>query len=66
MVELLDTHEAAAILKLRPQTLMVWRTRRPNHRLRFIRLGRTVRYRQQDVEDFIAAGAGRATNDGNT
>lgn len=49
---LLTEDEAAAILKVQPATLATWRVRgRPT--LPFVRVGRCVRYRQQDIAAFI-------------
>lgn len=49
---LLTEDEAAALLKVQPATLATWRVRgRPN--LPFVRVGRCVRYRQQDLIAFI-------------
>lgn len=49
---LLTEDEAAALLKVQPATLATWRVRgRPN--LPFVRVGRCVRYRQQDISAFI-------------
>ena len=49
---LLTENEAAALLKVQPATLATWRVRgRPN--LPFVRVGRCVRYRQQDISAFI-------------
>lgn len=49
---LLTEDEAAALLKVQPATLATWRVRRrPN--LPFVRVGRCVRYRQQDFIAFI-------------
>ncbi len=49
---LLTEDEAAALLKVQPATLATWRVRgRPN--LPFVRVGRCVRYRRQDLIAFI-------------
>jgi excisionase family DNA binding protein len=47
----LTTTEAAAYLSVKPTTLEQWRWngRGP----RFAKIGRTVRYRQVDLDDFI-------------
>ena len=50
--KLLTEAEAAAYLSVEPQTLCAWRcTRRYN--LPFIKVGRLVRYRPEDVEAFL-------------
>lgn len=50
---LLDTRQAAAYLTLSATTLISWRSlgRGP----RFVRLGRSVRYRQADLDAFMVA-----------
>jgi predicted site-specific integrase-resolvase len=50
---LLSEQDTAEILGIRPQTLTNWRcTKRVP--LPFVRVGRCIRYRLQDVEDFLA------------
>ena len=50
--KLLTENEAANYLSVEPQTLCAWRcTRRYN--LPFIKVGRLVRYRPEDVEAFL-------------
>ena len=49
---LLTEDEAAALLKLQPATLATWRVRGRPH-LPFVRVGRCVRYRPQDISAFI-------------
>ena len=50
--KLLTEAEAADYLSVEPQTLCAWRcTRRYN--LPFIKVGRLVRYRPEDVEAFL-------------
>lgn len=51
---LLTAEEAAEILGVKPQTLAVWRCAK-RYRLPYLKIGRTVRYRLDDVESFIAA-----------
>ena len=49
---LLTEDEAASLLKIQPATLATWRVKgRPN--LPFVRVGRCVRYRRQDILAFI-------------
>ncbi len=51
---LLTASEVADILQVSPRTLASWRANSPDD-LPFVRIGdRTVRYRRDDVEDFIA------------
>ena len=49
--QLLTEKEAAAYLGVEPQTLCSWRTTQ-RYNLRFIKVGRLVRYRPEDVEAF--------------
>ena len=51
--ELLTTEEAAAYLKLKPNTLERRRSQYP-HRLPFVKIGRTVKYRLEDLQAFIS------------
>jgi len=60
--ELLDTHAAAKRLGLASSTLRAWRTRTPRSDLsvrtqgpRFIRIGRTVRYRAHELDRWLRA-----------
>lgn len=50
---LLDTDEAAAVLRLSPGTLTVWRSlgRGP----RYTKLGDRVLYSEKDIADYVAA-----------
>ncbi|WP_240919254.1 helix-turn-helix domain-containing protein [Acidovorax sp. HDW3] len=51
--ELLDEAEAAAYLGLtNPKTLAVWRCTK-RYDLPYVKYGRLVRYRRQDLEHFI-------------
>jgi len=49
---LLNTQEAANILHISPDTLTVWRAV-GRYKLKFVKVGRAVRYREQDILDFI-------------
>lgn len=49
---LLTEDEAASLLKIQPATLATWRVRGRPH-LPFVRVGRCVRYRRQDIAAFI-------------
>jgi hypothetical protein len=54
--ELLTEAEAAALARLAPATLRAWRSQ--GLEPPFVRLGsRAIRYRRQDLLDWIAAGA---------
>lgn len=50
---LFNTREAAEVLGLKPATLEVWRWvgRGP----RYVKAGRCVRYRQEDLEEYISS-----------
>ena len=54
---LLDEAEAADRLSLSPQALRLWRTKRKQGLvapvLPFVQLGRLIRYRIQDVDQFL-------------
>ena len=50
---LLTEAQTASFLGLRPQTLAVWRCTH-RYRLKYIRVGRAIRYRATDVERFLA------------
>lgn len=49
---LLNTAQAASFLGLEPGTLINWRSTR-RQILPFVRLGRSIRYRQSDLEAFV-------------
>ena len=52
--KLLTTEEAASFLGMAPDTLVVWRcTRRVN--LPYVKLGRAIRYRLEDLTAFVSA-----------
>ena len=54
--KLLTTRDAAAVLGVAPNTLEIWRSL-GRYDLPFVRIGaRAVRYRQTDLEAFIARG----------
>jgi excisionase family DNA binding protein len=50
--ELLTREAAAAYLDVKPQTLACWASTK-RYGLRFIRVGRCVRYRVADLEAFL-------------
>ncbi len=52
MNELLNVHEAAVVLRLKPATIRDWIWRR---RIPYVKLGRRVFIRRKDVEHLIAA-----------
>lgn len=49
--QLLDSHEVAALLKISPQTLRDWRYQ--NRGPRYLKLGKAVRYRPADINDWL-------------
>ncbi|WP_373650585.1 helix-turn-helix domain-containing protein [Schlesneria sp. DSM 10557] len=49
---LLNEDEAAELLAVKPQTLAVWRCRGMNN-LKFVKVGRAVRYRLSDIEEWL-------------
>jgi len=51
---LLTREEAATYLDVKPQTLACWATNR-RYGLRYIKIGRSVRYRQSDLDRFLEA-----------
>jgi hypothetical protein len=53
--DLLTDNEAANFLRLAPHTLRVWRLSHRQPGLRFIRMGRSVRYQFADLVAFIEA-----------
>ncbi len=53
MSKLLTTREAAAILNVKENTLAVWRKNK-KHDLPFIKIGRSIRYNESDLENFLA------------
>jgi hypothetical protein len=51
---LLTSVEAATFLNLKPQTLAVWRTTN-RYTLPYIRVGNAIRYRQSDLDAWLAS-----------
>lgn len=59
--QLLTTEEAAAALRLKSAgTLAVWRTSK-RYPLRFVRIGRKIFYKAEDIQAFIEARTGTQT-----
>jgi hypothetical protein len=50
---LLSTTEAARALRISPATLAVWRVRGRGCGLRFLKVGRSVRYTPEDIRKFL-------------
>ncbi|MBU0601153.1 MAG: helix-turn-helix domain-containing protein [Gammaproteobacteria bacterium] len=55
--ELLTAKQAAAFLKVKPGTLACWRTTK-RYPLKYIRVGKSIRYRLGDLQAFLAAREG--------
>lgn len=51
---LISRDDAAAILGIRPHTLACWACN-GRYRLPFVRVGRRVMYRREDIEQFISS-----------
>lgn len=51
---LLNTPEAAAYLGVKPATLEIWRATR-RYALKYIKVGGLVKYRQEDLDEFLAS-----------
>lgn len=49
---LMTTEEAAAYLAVKPATLQVWRSTN-RRKLPYVKVGGNVRYRRQDLDQFI-------------
>ena len=58
--ENLTTTEAAALLRLRPQTLALWRSA-GRHDLRFTKIGSRVVYRRADLDAWLSARTATST-----
>jgi hypothetical protein len=52
--ELLSATQAAEKLQVAPKTLAVWRATR-RYALRYVKVGRKIRYRLEDIAAFIEA-----------
>ena len=59
--KLLTTTQAAAALTLKRTTLEAWRVRGGGPR--YVKLGRAIRYRAEDIEDFIESNMMGMTTD---
>jgi hypothetical protein len=53
-MELLKSEDTAARLGVSAGTLAIWRCTK-RYPLKFVRVGRNIRYRIEDIEDFIRA-----------
>ena len=51
--ELLSRREAAAYLGVAEQTLAIWKCTK-RQQLPFVKIGKLVKYRKQDLDEFIA------------
>lgn len=52
--ELLTAKQAADFLKVKPGTLACWRTTK-RYPLKYIRVGKSIRYRLSDLQAFLAS-----------
>lgn len=59
----LNTRQAAQALGLRPSTLETWRVRGAGPV--FLKLGKAVRYREEDLKTFLGACSRKNTSAGN-
>ena len=51
MSNLMNEKEVALFLGLKPQTLAIWRMRK--EKIPFVRMGRRIAYRREDVERWL-------------
>ena len=58
---LLNTRKAAEFLTMKPQTLDLWRTRSQGPR--FLKIGKSVRYREADLIQFLEESERHSTSD---
>ena len=61
MIELLTEHQVAQLLHVKVKALQAWRSRGGGPP--FIKLGRCVRYRLEDLEVFLTASRRASTSD---
>ncbi len=61
---LLDTESAASVLGVKAGTLEVWRTYGKGPK--FLKIGRSVRYRRQDLEAYLEDSVMSSTSEYNT
>jgi excisionase family DNA binding protein len=59
-IEWLTREQAAAYIGVKPNTLAVW-SLTGRYNLRFTKLGRFVRYRKSDLDEFIERRSGTAS-----
>ena len=52
--KLLPPSEVASLLSVNINTLSVWRCTKRYPSLKYVKVGRSVRYRQEDVQAFLA------------
>lgn len=62
--ELLTPVEVCELLRVRPRTLEDWRLGRSGPNLPFVRLGRSIRYRRNDVQRLIDSSVHNAQGSG--
>ena len=61
--EFLNTREAASLLSLKKNTLEIWRVQ--GRGPAFVRLGRAIRYRIGDLENFVQKQTVQSTSERN-
>lgn len=61
---MVDTDQAAEIIGVAPGTLIVWRSKK-RYPLKWLKIGRSVRYRIEDIEAFLSSCAERAQDSSN-
>ncbi len=60
-VELINEEQASVTLKVSPRTLQAWRVRGCGPK--FIKVGRSVRYRLKDVQTFVNENVHQSTSE---
>lgn len=64
MTQMLTPDEVARALGIPTSRLARWRASSPSRGPRWVKLGRDVRYRREDLDAWIAAAAAAAVNTG--
>ena len=65
MTKLLAPLDAASVLGVREQTLAVWRST-GRYGLPFVRVGRRIKYREQDIENWLKRRTATSTGQADT
>ena len=61
LLELMTTTQAAELLQVKPQTLEQWRWRGCGPR--FVKVGRSCRYRRGDLENYLSGATYQSTTE---